>query len=99
MEHNFYVQNVYLFTRYDIMLSCWNEDPTDRPSFQDICTKLESMLEDESVIILAVMPKEQLRKRNIFQEGQIYFPRFFTGVKYAFFGRNFHFDHFITFPL
>ena len=73
MVHNFYVQNIYVFTRYDIMLSCWNEEPADRPSFQDICTKLESILEDESVIILVVMSQEQWRKRNIFQEGQIYF--------------------------
>lgn len=30
---------------YDVMLSCWNETPTSRPTFQDLCHKLGSILE------------------------------------------------------
>lgn len=34
-----------IFTRYDIMKSCWAEDQYRRPSFKSLTTSLEDMLE------------------------------------------------------
>lgn len=30
------------------MLSCWNEAPTNRPTFTDLVTQLDSMIERDS---------------------------------------------------
>ncbi|CAH3146161.1 unnamed protein product, partial [Porites evermanni] len=33
------------FERYQIMTSCWNLEPSKRPTFQDLVTSLEQELE------------------------------------------------------
>jgi len=35
-----------LHYRYRVMTSCWNEDPSERPSFKELTVKFEQMLED-----------------------------------------------------
>jgi hypothetical protein len=32
--------------RYRVMTSCWNEDPSERPSFKELTVTFEQMLED-----------------------------------------------------
>ena len=34
--------------RYDVMLSCWSPDASDRPTFQHLAESLETQLERES---------------------------------------------------
>jgi len=45
---------------YEMFLQCWYENPHERPSFKDICNRLESYLENltdsEYLEILADMP-------------------------------------------
>lgn len=35
-----------LHYRYRVMTSCWNEDPSERPSFKELTVTFEQMLED-----------------------------------------------------
>jgi len=39
-----YVQSCHY--RYRVMTSCWNEDPSERPSFKELTVTFEQMLED-----------------------------------------------------
>ena len=34
--------------RYEVMLSCWSPDASDRPTFQQLAKSLETQLERES---------------------------------------------------
>ena len=34
--------------RYEVMLSCWSPDASDRPTFQHLAESLEALLERES---------------------------------------------------
>jgi hypothetical protein len=42
--------------RYRVMTSCWNEDPSERPSFKELTLTFEQMLED-SVEYLDLNPR------------------------------------------
>jgi len=39
-----YIQSCHY--RYRVMTSCWNEDPSERPSFKEHTVTFEQMLED-----------------------------------------------------
>ena len=45
---NFHKMTHCYYTRYEIMLSCWNEEVTKRPSFKDLQTTLDHLLAAES---------------------------------------------------
>jgi hypothetical protein len=39
--------NIHPF-RYELMLTCWQVNPDDRPTFAKICSQLRKLLENES---------------------------------------------------
>lgn len=42
------VLHVYFIRRYSIMLNCWNQEPTDRPSFADLAELLSDFLQSQT---------------------------------------------------
>ena len=33
-----------IFIRYELMLNCWKEDPSERPTFEELISTLEEMM-------------------------------------------------------
>ena len=59
------------FVRFQLMLDCWNENPTERPTFDQVTKLLEKMLMkdtpyfepeklDESKAYYSEMPEEEM---------------------------------------
>ena len=38
------MQQTLYFTRYELMLDCWKADPEERPSFEQLLTRMEEMM-------------------------------------------------------
>ena len=36
------------FSRYELMLDCWKEEPDERPSFEQLISALETMMEKDT---------------------------------------------------
>nr|KAG5709599.1 hypothetical protein BaRGS_001649 [Batillaria attramentaria] len=47
-------------TTYAMMLQCWNENPERRPSFSELCGRLQRMLEDSQVYMNISTEEESL---------------------------------------
>ena len=39
----------FVFTRYDVMLKCWEEQPTDRPTFETLRKTMKQMERNHKV--------------------------------------------------
>ena len=38
---------IVTFFRYELLLKCWHENPTERPEFGTVCEQLRQILEQE----------------------------------------------------
>ena len=46
---NLYIPHAFLLCSYEIMLTCWEGDPEERPDFKELESKLEGILVNMSV--------------------------------------------------
>ena len=53
--HEFSYLSYLLFSRYNIMLKCWSEEPEQRPSFSALAKTFERMENDTAVSISIMM--------------------------------------------
>ena len=54
--------HVFMF-RYNIMLECWDKEPSKRPSFQQIIRQLDEIREEQTVSFILLLLSNSINSR------------------------------------